>query len=251
MAKPSVSDSIRLTDLRHISKWAGLPQGISRLVGKHNGVTLADLFTVKRGLATGCNAFFILTTDQVRQLNLPKRFLKPILPSPRDLENDEINADENGEPQIQHRRYLLSCDLPEHEVKEKYPALWRYLERGAEAGIDKHYLCQHRDPWYSQEERPPAPFLCTYMGRPTRRSKSPFRFILNHSKATTANVYLLLYPKPDLAASLNSHPELYRKVWKALSSIGAEMLMEEGRVYGGASTSWSQKNWPTFPQTLC
>jgi hypothetical protein len=233
LARPAVSDSIRNADLRHISKWTGLPQGISRLVGKHNGVTLADLFTIKRGLATGCNAFFILNTEQVRQFNLPKRFLKPILPSPRYLEDDEINADENGEPQIQKRRYLLSCDLPEHEVKEKYPALWRYLERGAEAGIDKHYLCQHRDPWYSQEERPPAPFLCTYMGRPTRRSKSPFRFILNHSKATTANVYLLLYPKPDLAISLSDHPELYRKVWKALSSIAAEMLMEEGRVYGG------------------
>jgi hypothetical protein len=233
LAKPMVSESIRLADLRHISKWTGLPQGISRLVGKHNGVTLADLFTVKRGLATGCNAFFILTTEQVRQFNLPKKFLKPILPSPRDLETDEINADQNGEPHIQNRRYLLSCDLRENEVREKYPVLWRYLERGIEAGIDKRYLCKHREPWYSQEERPPAPFLCTYMGRPTRRSKSPFRFILNHSRATTANVYLLLYPKPDLAASLSDHPELHRKVWKALSSIAAEILMKEGRVYGG------------------
>jgi hypothetical protein len=247
LTRPAASDSIRLADLRHIFKWTGLPQGISRLVGKHNGVTLADLFTIKRGLATGCNAFFILNTEQVRQFNLPKRFLKPILPSPRYLEDDEINADENGEPQIQKRRYLLSCDLPEHEVKEKYPALWRYLERGAEAGIDKHYLCQHRDPWYSQEERPPAPFLCTYMGRPTRRSKSPFRFILNHSKATTANVYLLLYPKPDLAISLSDHPELYRKVWKALSSITAEILMEEGRVYGGGLHKLEPKELANVP----
>jgi len=247
LAKPTVSDSVRLADLRHISKWTGLPQGISRLVGKHNGVTLADLFTVKRGLATGCNAFFILTAEQVRQFNLPKKFLKPILPSSRDLEADEIYADENGEPQIQNRRYLLSCDLPENEVKEKYPVLWRYLERGVEAGIDKRYLCQHREPWYSQEERPPAPFLCTYMGRPTRRSKSPFRFILNHSKATTANVYLLLYPKPDLAASLSDHPELYRKVWKTLSSIAAETLMQEGRVYGGGLHKLEPKELANVP----
>jgi adenine-specific DNA-methyltransferase len=233
LARPTVSDSIRLADLQYVSKWTGLPQAISKPIGKHNGVTLADLFTVKRGLATGCNAFFILTTEQIRQFNLPKKFLKPILPSPRDLEIDQINADQNGEPQIQNRRYLLSCDLPENEVREKYPVLWQYLERGIEAGIDKRYLCKHREPWYSQEERPPAPFLCTYMGRSTRRSKSPFRFILNHSKATTANVYLLLYPKPDLAASLSDHPELYHKVWKALSSIAAEILMEEGRVYGG------------------
>jgi hypothetical protein len=247
LASPTVSDSIKLADLRYISKWTGLPQGISRLVGKHNGVTLADLFTVKRGLATGCNAFFILTAEQVRQFNLPKKFLKPILPSPRDLETDEIYADENSEPQLQNRRYLLSCDLPENEVKEKYPVLWRYLERGVEAGINKRYLCQHREPWYSQEERPPAPFLCTYMGRPTRRSKSPFRFILNHSKATTANVYLLLYPKPDLAASLSDHPELYRRVWKTLSSIAAETLMEEGRVYGGGLHKLEPKELANVP----
>jgi hypothetical protein len=247
LGRPTVSDSIKLADLRYISKWTGLPQGISRLVGKHNGVTLADLFTVKRGLATGCNAFFILTAEQVRQFNLPKKFLKPILPSPRDLETDEIYADENSEPQLQNRRYLLSCDLPENEVKEKYPVLWRYLERGVEAGINKRYLCQHREPWYSQEERPPAPFLCTYMGRPTRRSKSPFRFILNHSKATTANVYLLLYPKPDLAASLSDHPELYRRVWKTLSSIAAETLMEEGRVYGGGLHKLEPKELANVP----
>jgi len=247
LARPTVSDSIRLIDLRDISKWTGLPQVISTPIRKHNGVTLADIFTVKRGLATGCNAFFILTMEQIRQFNLPKRFLKPILPSPRDLETDEINADENGEPQIQNRRYLLSCGLPENEVKEKYPVLWRYLERGIKAGIDKRYLCQHREPWYSQEERPPAPFLCTYMGRPTRRSQSPFRFILNHSKATTANVYLLLYPKPDLAASLSNHPELYRKIWKTLSTITAETLMKEGRVYGGGLHKLEPKELANVP----
>jgi hypothetical protein len=85
------------------------------------------------------------------------------------------------------------------------------------------------------------------MGRPTRRSKSPFRFILNHSKATTANVYLLLYPKPDLAASLNGHPELYRKVWKTLSSIAAETLIEEGRVYGGGLHKLEPKELANVP----
>jgi hypothetical protein len=85
------------------------------------------------------------------------------------------------------------------------------------------------------------------MGRPTRRSDSPFRFILNYSKATTANVYLLLYPKPDLAASLSKHPELYRKLWKALSSISAEMLIDEGRVYGGGLHKLEPKELANVP----
>jgi len=231
--KPKLSDSIRLNDLRRISKWTGLPQAASRLIHRSNGSTLSDLFIIKRGLATGCNSFFVLAPDQVEQLNLPRKFLRPILPSPRELVTHEILADEHGDPNIASRRYLLSCDLPERDVESEYPMLWRYLQRGIERKVNEGYICSHREPWYSQENRPPSPFLCTYMGRPTKRSESPFRFILNNSKATAANVYLMLYPKPVLAAWLSRDPELYRAVWKALSSITAETLKAEGRVYGG------------------
>lgn len=231
--KPKLSDSIGLDDLRRIPKWTGLPQAASRLIHRTNGSTLSDLFTIKRGLATGCNSFFVLSPDQVEQLKLPKKFLRPILPSPRELVTDEILADEYGEPHITCRRYLLSCDLPESEVESDYPMLWRYLLRGIERKVNEGYICSHREPWYTQENRPPSPFLCTYMGRPTKRSGSPFRFILNYSKATAANVYLMLYPRPVLAASLSRDPELYRAIWKALSSITAETLKGQGRVYGG------------------
>jgi hypothetical protein len=71
------------------------------------------------------------------------------------------------------------------------------------------------------------------MGRQTGKSRSPFRFILNYSKATAANVYLMLYPKPVLATVLSDDPGLHRAVWQALASITAEMLMGEGRIYGG------------------
>lgn len=231
--KPKLSDSIGLNELRRISKWTGLPQDASHLIHRSNGSTLADLFTIKRGLATGCNSFFVLSPDQVEQLELPKKFLRPILPSPRELVSDEILADDHGEPHIAGRRYLLSCDLPESEVESDYPMLWRYLLRGIERKVNEGYICSHREPWYLQETRPAAPFLCTYMGRPTKRSESPFRFILNYSKATAANVYLMLYPKPVLAAWLSRDPELYVAIWKALSSITAETLKGEGRVYGG------------------
>ena len=43
----------------------------------------------------------------------------------------------------------------------------------------------------------------------------------------------MLYPKPVLAAWLSRDPELYEAVWKALSSITAETLKGEGRIYGG------------------
>ena len=134
---------------------------------------------------------------------------------------------------IDRPRYLLNCNLPEEALKRQYPTLWAYLQTGVAAGIDQHYLCQHRTPWYAQEVRAPAPFLCTYMGRQDTGSGRPFRFILNHSQATAPNVYLLLYPKPNLASHLKHHPRRIKAVWHALNEIQMEMLIGEGRVYGG------------------
>ncbi|MGH9172860.1 MAG: SAM-dependent DNA methyltransferase, partial [Vicinamibacterales bacterium] len=145
------------------------------------------------------------------------------------------------------QRFLLDCRLPEAEVRAKHPSLWKYLRSGITSGVDQRYLCRHRQPWYSQENRPPAPFLCTYMGRATRKSDVPFRFILNHSKATAANVYLLLYPRSPLASALKTDPDLYRAVWNALSGITGEMLTGEGRIYGGGLHKMEPKELANVP----
>lgn len=43
----------------------------------------------------------------------------------------------------------------------------------------------------------------------------------------------MLYPKPALAKVLLNRPELLKKLWQALDRISDEVLMGEGRVYGG------------------
>jgi len=56
-----------------------------------------------------------------------------------------------------------------------------------------------RKRWYAQEKRAAAPIVCIYLGRSDNKSKRPFRFILNHSKATAANV---LYPTPAMQQAI-------------------------------------------------
>lgn len=80
---------------------------------------------------------------------------------------------------------------------------------------------------------PPAPFICTYIGRSDSKRGKPFRFLLNHSQATAANVYLMLYPKPVLARALAADPTLARSSCQMLDAIQIEALLDEGRVYGG------------------
>ena len=67
-------------------------------------------------------------------------------------------------PLIEKRLFLIDCPVDEQELSLRDPALFRYLKAG-EPSVAKGYLCHSRSPWYSQEARPPSPFLCTYMGR--------------------------------------------------------------------------------------
>jgi adenine-specific DNA-methyltransferase len=233
LAKPSMSMRVPAQALHKNTKWTRFPQNSHAPARARQELKLSDLFTIKRGIATGANKFFILSPERVAQLQLPKRFLIPILPSARHLSSDEVLADHHGDPLIERKQYLLSCKLPESEVEAKYPALWSYLESGTQQGIHEKYLSQHRSPWYSQEERMPPLFLCTYINRKNKTNGETFRFILNHSRAIAANVYLLIYPKKPLADAIKARPELIGSVWQALKAIKPEVLTGEGRVYGG------------------
>ena len=233
LLEPAASSHVSLSVLRDAGKWTRYPHATEHQEKDRDGIKLSDLFTIKRGIATGANKFFILSHETVAELHLPKKFLIPILPSARYLGSDEILADAHGEPVVERKQYLLSCKLSEAEVEPKYPSLWEYLESGKRAGINDKYLSQHRSPWYAQEERQPPLFLCTYINRKSKTNGETFRFILNHSKAIAANVYLLLYPKKPLADAIKAQPELVNSLWQALKAIKPESLRDEGRVYGG------------------
>lgn len=248
LSRPEVSASVPSSTLGKSAKWTGFPLATTAPPALEGAARLKDLFDVKRGLATGANEFFIMTPERACEVGLPERFLRPILPSPRYLETDEVGADEAGAPLIERRRVLLSCDLPEEEVRADYPRLWRYLREGMEAGFHERHLCRHRTPWYSQESRPPAPLLCTYMGRRGKAGEGrPFRFVLNRSRATAPNVYLMLYPKPPLQRALAAEPKLLEEMWEGLNALDPESLSAEGRVYGGGLHKLEPKELGNLP----
>src|SRR5205807_607560 len=109
---------------------------------------------------------------------------------------------------------------------------WEYLQSGKAAGVPETYLTSRRTPWYSQEDRPAPPFLCTYMGR-SSNGRKPFRFLWNKSKATAHNVYLLLYPKGPLQNALAKDSALYERLFDALQALDTDDIKGDGRVYGG------------------
>ena len=227
---PQTEIMVALDALRRSRKWTQFPGRAP--VENTCDLTLGDIFTIKRGLATGGNSFFILTEAEIENWQIPLSFVKPILPGPRYLTEDIIQALPDGSPIVSPRLYLLDCREPEEKIKATWPSFYAYLQQGREKKIHTSYLASRRAPWYSQEQRPAAPFLCTYMGR-SRHGKRPFRFIWNRSQATAHNVYLMLYPKGHLRDALKKHPELELQVFEALQRITPAQLLSEGRVYGG------------------
>ncbi len=222
---PDQTEAVPVSTLQATPKWSRFPGG-SHPVVPAGSPTLGDLFQIRRGIATGSNRFFILSRVEAEARGLPAACLRPILPSPRYLKSAVIEADPRGFPLVDPALVLLDCRHPEVSLD---PALANYLAHGRSLGVDQAYLTSRRTPWYAQEERPPAPFLCSYMARPRPDRPSPLRFFWNRSQATAANGYLMLYPRAPLA----DRPDLLEAIFDHLQAIPAALLSAGGRVYGG------------------
>ncbi len=243
--EPQREAEISLDTLRRSRKWTQFPGRTT--LHKTDELTLGDFFSIKRGLATGSNSFFILQGQEIKHWRIPRRFLKPMAAraTPLGCRYHRAAAKWHSHP-LFPLLYLLDCSEPEGKIKSAWPRFYEYLCKGREQQIHMSYLASHRTPWYSQERRPPAPFLCTYMGR-SANGRRPFRFIWNRSDATAHNVYLMLYPKSRLQEKLGNHPELESKVFEALQQIDTGQIISEGRVYGGGLHKVEPKELAQIP----
>lgn len=232
---PAIERALRVSELHGRAKWGPLFAASAPALTVEHGaarVTLGDLVRVSRGIATGANDFFIRPREEFRALGVPARFLRPVLPSSRHLDNTVIEADDEGWPRLDPALALLDCDLPEATVRAKHPKLWAYLDSPAGRAASETYLGRGRDPWYAQEKRAPAPIVVTYMGR-GRKGAAPFRFFWNRSQAIATNVWLMLAPKPAFAQALARRPELAQGLVAHLTGLDTAALVGHGRVYGG------------------
>ena len=147
-------------------------------------VPLSHEADVKRGIASGSNAFFTLTDAERDQWRIEDRFLVPVVSRARQCPGYEIT-----------RRHMRDLGAAGHKVHLLYCAgppsagLRRYIADGERRGIDRGYLCRHRTPWYSTEVRDPAPILATVF------SRDNMRFVHNRAGCLNLASHHCIYPR--------------------------------------------------------
>jgi hypothetical protein len=219
---PSEEHRVPVAELRRSPKWLQRFQQSER----GQGMVVGQCFTIRRGIATGGNSFFIRPRAEFHALGIGDDFLRPILPSPRHMPATEIEADAEGWPTNVATLALLDCT---GKTWESLPVSVQGYLSDVPHKIRDSYLVKGRSPWYVQEQREAAPIVCTYMGR-SRSGESAFRFIRNRSRAITTNSYLMLFPK---VAGVPVEEDWLDEAWHKLAEVPLATMQAEGREYGG------------------
>jgi hypothetical protein len=186
------------------------------------GVALSLFARVVRGIATGANEFFFLTSSQLAEYGLDRRFFRRAIGRTRDCPDGTLTPgrldalDAAGRP-----TWLLSLDRRPRETLP--PALSAYLQRGEEAGLARRALIKTRTPWYRMEQREEPPLLFAYLGR------RDCRFLLNRAGAVPLTGFLCVYP-------WDRSERHVRELWQALNHPDTlANLAFVGKSYGGGA----------------
>jgi adenine-specific DNA-methyltransferase len=192
------------------------------------GVRLGDILHLRRGLATGSNAYFCLTDETRRAARIPERHLQPVLDSARDLPDREFTLEDwQRRRDAGHRVWLLWCHTPKESIRSS--RVRAYLDAGEEAGVNLRPTCQSvmSRPWHAVEDVDPPDYLFTYM------SKHPLRFVENTAsvRALTALLGGSLQPgvDPAYARSVLLSDEASVAITRAAQDLGAGLRKIEPR----------------------
>jgi adenine-specific DNA-methyltransferase len=211
--------------LRESAKWTWAALAGSQVIPEH---TLGEFFTIKRGIATGANSYFVLDDAKVDQLDIPRKWIRPLLPRARTLSSTVVLGDESGDPLVEGRRWLIDTDAPLDEIQATSPRLAEYLKL-IEREVGTRTLVRQRRPIYKQETRGVSPFFFLYMAKADLDGTR--RFIWNRSEAVVLNNYLGLVPNRALLDRVGDDSEAFARVHTALGRISADEFQRNGRTY--------------------
>ena len=122
---------------------------------------LGDITTVRRGMTTGANRFFFLTSESIARWDIESDFLQPVMTTPQESRSIAVN------PAVLPKRIFM-C----HQDKKALAgtAALAYIQWGEAQGYHRRPSCRSRQRWYDLGERDSALLGMNYLIDTTART---------------------------------------------------------------------------------
>lgn len=180
--------------------------------------TLGSVATIRLGIVTGANDFFIRPAESVDALLGPGCHGAPIIPRAGDLRRAVLNCSDLGDRRetIGGKRLLMI----EGNRDEMHPRLLQLINEAENAGMHQRYHTSRRRPWYQLTDRAVPQAFLPYMGT----TISPMT--LTKTNATSTNGVHRVWWRSDKL----SLEDAIVGSWTTAYQLSVELL---GRAYGG------------------
>ncbi len=176
------SNTIPLNKLDPEVKWRRYYQE-QNSIAFHSLVPFANVAKVVRGIATGANEYFTFSKSKAQKYLIQEKFLLPCICKAADVKNNFFTVYDYEKLIEKDRPIFLFNGLGADHDKVK-----KYIDLGEKRGIDKKYLTSCRKPWYSLENRSPAPIWVSVFNR------NGLKFIRNEANISNLTTFHCIYP---------------------------------------------------------
>lgn len=164
-------------------KWKAYYQKQNSIKFK-NLVPFSTYAKVVRGIATGSNEYFTFNLSKAKEFNIDEQYLLPCICSAKDAKTSFFTKQDFEELKKSNKFvFLFNAQNSTEESVEKY------IQKGENEEINKRFLTASRTPWFSLENRKPAPIWVSVFNR------SGLRFIRNEANISNLTSYHCIYPK--------------------------------------------------------
>lgn len=181
-----------------------------------NLVTLSAYGKVMRGIATGDNNYFTFDIKKQKEFSIKDQFLLPCITKAVHANTSFFTQNDFDKLRLKGNRVFLfnASDLTDKAVKQ-------YIELGEKLEVNERYLTKHRTPWWTIENRPPAPILVTVFNR------AGLRFVRNEAGVRNLTCFHGIYLNPFASVKVDLLMAYF------LSDVSKEILNDNRREYGG------------------
>lgn len=183
-----------------------------------NLIPFSRVAKVVRGIATGANEYFTFSKSKANLYGIDEKYLLPCICKAVDVKDNFFTID-NFRSLVDRDRQTFLLNAIGSDDKN----VLKYVELGEKSGIDKKYLTACRTPWYSIENRPPAPIWVSVFNR------NGLRFIRNEAKISNLTTFHCVYPVHN---SLFNNINIDVLFAYLLTDVAREIFEDNRREYG-------------------